>query len=316
MKVNNPIVEAFSENPLAHFANDAANHFRSLPIYKVAFPVREHVAQQAHDWARKLFLHCRGDDPRPEPVAHDNRLVLVHPDGYRVRGFYASNWLEYRDQRGAYRGVMEAPELRQADELVRKFVQHLDLWSTDTWSSLAARNLRLLQGAGASNANEFAKQKVINAIVSYQRTTNEIPWIGPGSAVTAMLASSGVVGLSRPWREIAKGTAATATLISFAEALDAHFAQIAKLHGKAIPASMFKLERVEFGYYTADRHQLQRFLQPAYQVFYRTQGQAAAGVVETLPAHRLDLEPLGPVAAPAKLPIKRRPELSRDCKPC
>jgi hypothetical protein len=76
--------------------------------------------------------------------------------------------------------------------------------------------------------------------------------------------------------------------------------------GGCIEQGALKLERVEFGYYANNKYSLQRFLQPAYQIFYRTVGQISAAIEELVPAHREHIEPLGIEVVSANTPVKRR----------
>jgi hypothetical protein len=196
-------------------------------------------------------------------------------------------------------------ELQAADRLVQEFIARHHLLPEDWLQEVQVGEVRLLQSMGVSS-DEPRRASVINLLLSYRRMTDKIGWIGPGSEIQATIESGEVVAIDRPWREVTE----VATRVAIREPgdiLQHLFDKLAELHGKPIPRGMFRLDRIEFGYYAMGKHAQQRFLQPAYQVFYRTTKEVFAAIAELIPAHDAQVGPLGPPAEPARPPLKHRP---------
>jgi hypothetical protein len=307
MNSTHPIVDELLGAESAQEIIKLVHSERELPIYQLAFPSRQTMTTTAQEWAQKLFVKCLYNDARPQSSEHDNRLVLHHPDGYRVRAYYASNWLDYKDMRRAYQGQTDVMQSDVADALVREFIGQHALLPKDWHRHIKINELRLLRGLGVSS-ERLRETSIINALLSYQRITENIPWIGPGSQIVATIEGRDVVAFDRPWRELNSEIATTVRIRPLEEALQELFDKVAKLHGgKRIPRGMFKLDKIEFGYYAMGKHAQQRFLQPAYQVLYRTTRQVAAAVAEVIAAHGIQIEPLGPNPEPVRPPLKHRP---------
>lgn len=289
-----------------------------LPVYRLHFPVAEEGVATAQAWARKLFVDTRFGDARPESTAHAGRLVLRHPDGYRIRLFYPSNWLEFNDTRRAFSGSTDVTQIDAADTLVREFIGRHQLLPAEWERQVRVDALRLLHAQGVSE-DRMSEPTVINAFLSYQRVTGDIGWIGPGSRIVATIAQRSVVGFDRPWREFDPAPATMVDIRPVQEVVEELADRLAALHGKPLPRGAVRLEGIEFGYYAMGKHTQQRFLQPAYELKYRTMGPINAALSEVIPAHKVDIEALVVPPAVSRPPQKHRPAV--DCtdgrsRPC
>ena len=268
---------------------------KRIPIYRLKFPDVDDLRKEAYRQASSLFAGCQIGDPRPEPVKHETRLVLQHPDGLRIRAYYASGYVEYRNLARTYAGHTDVTTLKQADSLVAGFAGKHALWPIDCDRQLQPDALRFVRSRGASREGKQTDATVNNAIVVYKRTTDGIQWIGPGSRITAMIEGRDVVGFNRHWRQVIPGATRKVTLLSVEKALESMVEDLSsRLGGNTIEAGDIVLERAEFGYYAAGKRRLQRFLQPVYAFFYRTSDKFSnAAYVYLRVAHEDKLEPLG-----------------------
>jgi hypothetical protein len=303
------ILHSFLEEILASPAMNAVHATlqgcKTLPVYRLHLPDRGDVENEAHRWARALFVDCKHFDPHAQATQHDNRLVLRHPDGLRVRAYYASGTVEYRHLGRAYAGTTEIVDMCDAEAVVARFADRHGLWPLDSTGQLQAKDFQLVQSRGMNPQCLEAEITTHNAIIGYQRITSGIPWIGPGSRVLAIIEQDEVVGFDRSWRPVIPGAVGSVAVTPAEQAVGAMLDAIAmRAGGRPIECGAIRLERAEFGYYAMDKRAEQRFLQPAYQFFYRTSGEIAAGVVEVIAAHGEAIEPL--VEPPSLAPHGRR----------
>jgi hypothetical protein len=307
MKTSHPLLDEFLESPVTQSALALVSDCKELPIYQLHFPDSSNVQKEAHRWAQSLFVDCRHQDSRPETTQHDNRLVLHHPDGHRVRAYYASGCTEYRHLHRAYAGSTQIDNLESAQAVVDRFADRYSLWPLDSVGQIRSHSLDFIKSQGAHREGLESIITLHNAILIFQRFTLDIPWIGPGSQISAIIEGDDVVGFERHWRHLIPSNTYTVNLIPLQEVLQTMLDQLSERSGgDCLERGTLKLERVEFGYYANNKYSLQRFLQPAYQIFYRTVGQISAAIEELIPAHREQVETLGIEVARANTPVKRR----------
>lgn len=307
MKTSHPLLDEFLESPLTQSAMALVSDCKELPIYQLHFPDSSDVQKEAQRWAQNLFTNCYNQDSRPETTQHENRLVLHHPDGHRVRAYYASGCTEYRHLNRAYAGSTQIDNLKSAQEAVNRFADRHSLWPLDSVGQIHPHGLELVKSQGAYCEGLDSTITLHNAILNFRRFTLDIPWIGPGSQISAIIEGEDVVGFERYWRHLIPSNSYRVNLVPLQEVLQTMLDQISERSGgNCLERGTLKLERVEVGYYANNKYSLQRFLQPAYQIFYRTVGQISAAIEELVPAHREQIEPLGTEAIGTNAPIKRR----------
>jgi hypothetical protein len=307
MKTSHPLLYEFLDSPVTQAIIPLISDCKHLPVYKLHFPDSSDIQKEAHRWSQNLFVGCRHQDSRPEITKHENRLVLHHPDGHRVRAYYASGCTEYRHLHRAYAGSTQIDSLEAANAVVNRFADKHFLWPLDSVDQIRPNGLELIKSQGANREGLESTITIHNAILNYQRVTSNIPWIGPGSQLSAIIEGDDVVGFERHWRHLMPSTSHTVNIIPLEEVFHKMLDRLSERSGGGcIEQGALKLERVEFGYYANNKYSLQRFLQPAYQIFYRTVGQISAAIEELVPAHREHIEPLGIEVVSANTPVKRR----------
>jgi hypothetical protein len=304
MKTSHPLLDEFLESPVTQSAMALASDCKELPIYQLHFPDSSDVQKEAHRWAQNLFTDCRHQDSRPEATQHENRLVLHHPDGHRVRAYYASGCTEYRHLHRAYAGSTQIDNLEAAQEVVNRFADRHSLWPLDSVGQILPHGLELVKSQGAHREGLESTITLHNAILIYQRLTSNIPWIGPGSQISAIIEGDDVVGFDRHWRHVMPSTSHTVNIIPLEEVFHKMLDRLwERSGGGCLERGALKLERVEFGYYASNKYSLQRSLQPAYQIFYRSVGQISAAIEELILAHGEQTEAFGIEAASANTPV-------------
>jgi hypothetical protein len=307
MKTSHPLLDEFLESPSSQSAIALVSDCKRLPVYQLHFPDSSDVQKEAIRWAQSLFADCRYQDSRPETTQHENRLVLHHPDGHRVRAYYASGCTEYRHLHQAYAGSTQIDDFETSQAVVNRFADRHSLWPFDSVGQIRPNGLELVKSQGADPEGLGSNITLHNAILTFRRFTSDIPWIGPGSQMSAIIEGNDVVGFERHWRQMIPSTSVGVDLIPLAEVLQVMLDQIAeRSSGGCLERGALKLERIEFGYYANNKYSLQRFLQPAYQIFYRTVGQVSAAIEELVPAHKEQIEALGIEQKEANTPVKRR----------
>lgn len=306
MNLSNPLLEELLASPAMNAVHATLEGCKTLPVYRLHLPDRGDVENEAQRWARALFVDCKYLDPRAQTARHDNRFVLRHSDGLRVRAYYASGTVEYRHLGRAYAGTTAIADLRDAEAVVARFADRHALWPFDSIGQLQPKDFQLVQSLGMDPRSVETEITTHNAIIGYQRVTSGIPWIGPGSRVLAIIEKDDVVGFDRSWRPVIPGAVCSVAVMPAEQAIRSMLDLIAmRAGGKPLERGALRLERAELGYYAMDKRAEQRFLQPAYQFFYRTSGEAAAAIVEVIAAHGEAIEPL--VEPPSMAPHDTRP---------
>lgn len=290
-----PVLNELLDSPEIRVIADEINERGEVPVHRLQFPDVAQLRKEAYRWAHSLFTACKNRDPRPEPVEHQNRLVLQHPEGFRIRTYYASGYIEFRNLDRAYAGKTKITSLRAAEALVGEFAAKHALWPPDSNQQLQAEAIRFVKSQGSTRNGEAVDIVTNNSIVVYKRLTGGIPWVGPGSKVTAMIEGKDVVGFNRYWRQVIPGPVRVMPLVPIEAAVEAMVNDLSsRLNGVPIEPGDILLERADFGYYAAGKRKLQRFLQPVYVFIYRMLNAfTTAGFVDVRLAHEEQLETLG-----------------------
>lgn len=290
-----PVLDELLESPAIRAIADEVSERREVPIHRLQFPDVDQLRKEAYRWAHSLFTDCKNGDSRPEPVEHQNRLVLQHPEGFRVRTYYASGYMEFRNLERAYSGKTEIAGLQEAKALVGEFAAKHALWPPDSDQQLQAEAIRFVKSQGSTRNGDVVDIVTNNSIVVYTRLTGGIPWVGRGSKITAMIEGKDVVGFNRYWRQVIPGPVRVMPLVPVETAVKAMVNDLSsRLDGVPIEPGDILLERADFGYYAAGKRKLQRFLQPVYVFIYRTPNAVTTvGFVDVRLAHEEQLEPLG-----------------------
>jgi len=288
-----PGLEELLEQPAVAALSAAGQRGRQVSVFELEFPDPDVVARESHSWARVLFAAAINGDARPDVVQHRNRLVLNHPEGMRVRAYYESGYLEYRDLGRSYSGATHVSNLQEAGSIVETFISKYALWPNDTNRELRPESLRLVKKLGVSEERS-TDVEVANAIIIYGRSTEGLPWLGPGSKISALIEGEEVVGFNRHWRQIVPDSARSVEVLPVESALNGMLDDLSRrLDGADIAAGVVEMERANLGYYAGGRRSRQRFLQPAYVFVYRIRNEfTTAGFVDVRPAHDLPLEAL------------------------
>lgn len=266
-----PIVEDFLSNPAIRKLARRANKQKEIPIYKLQFPDIEELKREAYSWTQSLFNNNQIGDPRPDTLQHMDRLVLLHPEGFRVRTYFASGYMEYRDLERTYAGKCDLSTIEEANSIVQEFGSRHNLWPFDSEQHIQVENIKFVRSQGVSSNHEQTQNFTNNIIVDYKRLTNGIPWIGPGSRITAMIEGRDVVAFQRYWRKIIPGQSAV-VLNSIENTIESMVNWLSRccFDNKSLESGDIRIEQVEFGYYGCEKRKLQRFLQPAYIVYVST----------------------------------------------
>jgi hypothetical protein len=290
-----PVLNELLETPAIRAIADEVNKRGEVPVYRLQFPNLGQLREEAYRWAYSLFADSRNRDPRPEPIEHRDRLVLQHPEGLRIRTYYASGYMEFRNLERTYAGKTEITSLREAKAVVREFAAKHTLWTLDSDQQLQAEAIRFVKSHSSAREGAVADIITNNSIVVYKRLTGEIPWVGPGSKISAIIEGKDVVGFNRYWRQVIPGPFQVMPLVRVEVAVEAMVNDLSsRLDGVPIEPGDILLERADFGYYAAGKRKLQRFLQPVYVFIYRTPNAfTTAGYVDVRLAHEKQLEPLG-----------------------
>lgn len=290
--IKHEVIDELLENKSIKKLADSIYKHEEVSVYQLQFPSVKELQKEAYQWAYSLFNNCESGDPRPEPIKHKNRLVLQHPEGFRIRTYYASGYIEYRQLKRTYTGRTDVSNLKDADSIIREFGSKNGLWPLNSDGQIQAEGIRFVRSQGCSSKGEKTEVLTNNVITIYKRLTNGIPWIGPGSRITAMIEERDVVAFNRYWRQVTPKQVKV-QLLSIENAVEAMVKDLSsRLDNRNIQPEDLILESAEFGYYAAEKRKLQRFLQPAYIFTYHTTGKFATGFVDVRLAHNKKLEKL------------------------
>ncbi len=305
--VKHTVLNELLETPEIKSIVNKIKEIEKAPVYRLQFPDEDQLIEEAYRWAHCLFADCKNRDPRPEPIKHENRLVLKHPEGFRVRTYYASGYMEFRNIERTYAGKTDIANLREAAGIVEEFASKHALWPLDSNDQFQEEAIRFVKSQGSSQKGEKVNVVTNNAIVVYKRLTGGIPWVGPGSKISAMVECKDVVGFNRYWRKVIPGPVEMMPLLPVETAVEAMVNDLAsRFDGTPIESGDIKLERVDFGYYAMGKRKLQRFLQPVYVFIYRTpKAFSTTGFVDVKLAIEKQFEPIGGEPAEAMGQTKR-----------
>jgi hypothetical protein len=290
MASTNATLHRWSDAEAAMSVQALVPSFNTLAIHKLQFPDRNQLLKEAESWSQRLFRDGRHDDCRAEPVVHDNRIVLRHPDGYRVRAYFASGSIEYKNTARGYRGMTPVEIRQDAEEIVKQFAETHDLWPLDSLGLIRPNRFELTRGKGVSRGAAASTEITHNAILSFRRYTMEVPWIGPGALISAMIEGKEVIAFERNWRSVIPTPGHAVPVLPLGEALESLLVQMGRRGLRELGA--LDLVGAEFGYFADSKWALQRFLQPAYLITLRVRGQVGVRLTFVLAAHREKVESL------------------------
>jgi hypothetical protein len=209
----------------------------------------------------------------------------MHPDGHRVRMYLASGALEYRDLRRAYAGSTRVDTLGEAQKIAEVFLGQYALWPLDSVSQLRPADLSFVSSQGANSNNYRTEIVRCNAVLRYRRETDGVAWIGPGAYLTCIIEGTDVVGYEHVWRPITQGAEPENGLLGLRDALGRAGAyRMNSLFAYEGSANQLTVEKIDFGYYAADKWTRQSILVPAYRIAVSVRGQVAAAVTQIVPA--------------------------------
>src|SRR5262249_14391781 len=155
------------ENPKIAAVSELAARKETADILRVAFPEKQAVVNEAHRWADTLFPAFAKHDPRAEPVELRNRLVLRHPEALRVRAYYASGTIEYRNLRRAYAGETAIKDPVKAARIVESFGAKHQLWPTEATNELQLEAVRFVKSCGMKALGEKSRIVTNNVVTIY-----------------------------------------------------------------------------------------------------------------------------------------------------
>ena len=267
------------------------NEQKQVNIHQLKFPEIPELKKEAYAWAKSLFANTKSGDTRPEPNEYQDRLVLRHPDGFRIRTYYASGYLEYHNLARTFAGKTEISNTKEADLVVQEFASKHSLWPIDSQEQIQFEDLRFVKSQGNSSKGDNSEIITNNVIVSYKRVTNGLRWIGSGSKITAMIEGKDIVAFDRHWRQIMPKHIKV-SILPVEQALENMINRLScSIDNKTMNKGDISLEHVDFGYYAAGRRKLQRFLQPVYMFIYRPRSKfTTATIVDVQLAHNESFE--------------------------
>ncbi|WP_437741425.1 hypothetical protein WMF39_38185 [Sorangium sp. So ce1504] len=284
--ISSDILKSLCDNDLVQKASREATERKRLPIHGLRQPPREELIAEARRWALALSVGQGACQATADPVCHEDRLVLTHPNGHRVRAWFPSGCVEYKNLHRAYTGTTDVACMEAATAIAEQFLGRFALWPIDGSDQLRPCDLSFVSSQGIHGAGDMASVIRNNAVLRCRRVFDEISWIGPGAFVTCMIEGGDVVGYERNWRPLIR-TTEIVDLISLEEALQ-HDAQ-PYLHSALAESRCgldFSVKQVEFGYYAADRWTTQHSLLPAYRIALSIRGDVGVAVSQIIPAHR------------------------------
>jgi hypothetical protein len=298
------------DNPKIAAVSKLATRKKAVDILRVAFPEKQAIVSEAHRWADTLFPAFAKYDPRAEPVELHNRLVLRHPEALRVRAYYASGTIEYRNLRRACSGETAIKDPAKAARIVESFAAQHQLWPAEAPNEPQLEAVRFVKSCGMKARGERSRIVTNNVITIYRRQTNDLPWVGRGSRIVAMIGVEDVVDFQRHWRPVLPGAVASVKLLPVEKALEAMLEDLSgRTGGGEIKAGELDLVRADLGYFAAGKHRFQRLIQPVYIFAYRPRnGFSTNGFVFGTYAHEEKFEAILPTPAPAFTRDKRERE--------
>jgi hypothetical protein len=265
-----PLLQELLDDPRVETLSHHINELKESYIYHLELPDQAILNLEANKCANTMFVNKKNVNPLFESKNYDDRLVLSHPDGFRIRVYYASGYFEYHDLNRIFSGNTNLIDMKEADSIVQEFCSRYSLWPANSQQQIQAEKLRFVKSQGNSNRNETSKVIINNILVSYRRLTNGLSWLGPGSKIIAIIEGNDVVGFDRHWRDIGPKEEIKVQLLSVEGALEKMINRLSSsLDNKTLNKGDIFLEGIDFGYYAADRHTLQQFLQPVYMFTYR-----------------------------------------------
>lgn len=264
---------------------------QELPVYQLQFPIVEEITKEAFQWANNIFNESNSDDKRPYPHEYEDRLVLLHPHGSRIRTYYLSGYLEYSNMKRIFSGKTDKSIVNEIEKIVRDYGSKHNLWPLDSEGQIEFEGTQFVNSQHC-NLQGMRSEVVINNIIAvFNRVTNGIPWIGPGSKITAIVEGKDVVAFQRHWRKLISKQV-NIQILSIEKVLKKMIDNISyRLDGRSIEAEDLDFRHIEFGYYAAGRHTLQRYLQPAYTFVYKVNSKYGnASFSDTYLAHNENFE--------------------------
>lgn len=294
-----------------------------LPSYTVHPPCRERASNDCRRWSQAIACARKFDSTEFIETRHDNRIVLMHPDGHRVRTYFPSGALEYRDLRRAYAGSTCVDTLGEAQKIAEAFLGQYALWPLDSVSQLRPVDLSFVSSQGTSSRRDRTEIVRCNAILRYHRETDGVAWIGPGAYLTCIIEGTDVVGYEHVWRPITQGAESENDLLGLRDALGrAGDYCMNSLFAYEGSANQLTVEKIDFGYYAADKWTRQTILVPAYRLEVSVRGQVAAAVTQIVPASndqrldtllpRSDHRPVAATRRTIEAPSKLKPTKGRQ----
>jgi hypothetical protein len=260
---------------------------KQLPVYSLYQASREELFAESRRWAEVLCTAHEGYHGRVEETAYQDRLVLRHADGRRIRSYFASGCVEYRNLQRAYTGSTSVDNLQSAAEIAEQFLGRFALWPFDSIDQLRVNDLSFLSSQGMHSTGRLSPVTLTNAILRYRRITRDVAWIGPGAFLECIIEGTSVVGYTRNWRPTMRVAEPDVELMALDQALQhCSDAYLHPLFTEYERAENLRIKQVEFGYYAADRWTTQQFLLPAYRISLSIRGQVAAAVTQIIPAHK------------------------------
>jgi hypothetical protein len=279
------IVETINRSESAHAVAEVVARQGAAYVYAVDPPDPRRARTDCLHWAHAI-AGAKGFDPNGfvESI-HDNRIVLTHPNGHRVRRYWASGSLEYRDLRRAYCGETKIASLAEAEGVCARFLSSHGLRPDNGDDGIVPHDLSVLRSQGTHVTGRRTRIIACNAILRYRRETDGLAWVGPGAYLNCIVEGRDVVGYDHVWRTIARDGARRWGLIGLDEALRGTPAdRVHSLFSADCSTGEIGDVEVEFGYYAADKWTRQTFLAPVYRVTVPVRGQVGVRVVQILSA--------------------------------
>src|ERR1041385_8315414 len=94
MKKQQILEELLQNESVKKIQADVGNRKETL-VHQLHFITSDDLVQEAYRWANSLFVAAKSGDSRPERMDYRDSILLTHPEGFTIRAYYPSGFIEY-----------------------------------------------------------------------------------------------------------------------------------------------------------------------------------------------------------------------------
>jgi hypothetical protein len=283
---------------------------KSLAIYELEVPTATKVASLASGPGVQVLSRMGGGTLDAQGMQKfDDLMVGTSDKGWSMKAFSNSGFLSVANMDAVYSGKTQALGNAQVAQVAQKFAQGNGLLTLQSNETLALDRVRNAFTHLTRSGGPVGQPILNNQIAVLARQVGGVPTFGPGGKFVAFLSGrSRVMGFHMRMRNLTGKTSGQTRSLPLDQIAASLTADLNERFGDSPPsASSLQINRVEYGYFEAGPHQLQKFLQPAYAIQWEVKNSNAPNVAgaSIVPAGDTLLEPLNTPPRITATPVNR-----------